>query len=560
MRPIRDFTSLAAAILLSASAAVAGQTPAAPAEGTASFTIFAGTTPIGTEEMTVAKAGGNWRITSTGQLRAPVAMTINHFEVTYAPDWHPRTMKLDAIVRGQGVTLDTTFNVTSAVTDASQSGKSVSLTHQISPRTIVLPNNTYASYEAFAVRLAGAAPGAVFNVFVAPQAEIKATLQSVSDQRVSTPAGTVELKRYDLLFANPGGQLPVSIDVDARHRLARVVIASQLSVVREDLASVSARAETYRNPGDENVLIPGNGFNLAGTITLPSQIAGVPAPPKGKWPAIVLIAGSGPQDRDETVYGIPIFGQLAGELSAAGFIVVRYDKRGVGQSGGRPEAATLDYYAEDVRSVVRWLSDRKDVDDDRIAVVGHSEGAAVGLLAADKEKKIKALALVAGPGTSGYELVLEQQKRQLEIMKIGPAEQEAKIALQRRVMDATVKGSGWEDLPEELRESARSPWFRSFLAFDPAKVIKDVDQPLIVIRAGRDAQVPIHHGEKLAAMANARKGRPATELVTLADANHLLVPAKTGEVDEYASLTGARITPGLSQAIARFLNAAFALR
>ncbi|MBA3948458.1 MAG: alpha/beta fold hydrolase [Acidobacteria bacterium] len=286
----------------------------------------------------------------------------------------------------------------------------------------------------------------------------------------------------------------------------------------------------------------------------------MPTPPKGKWPAIVLIAGSGPQDRDETVYGIPIFGQLAGELSAAGFIVVRYDKRGVGQSGGRPEAATLDYYADDVRSVVRWLSNRKDVDDDRIAVVGHSEGAAVGLLAADKEKKIKAVALVAGPGTSGYDLVLEQQKHQLELMKVDPAERDAKIALQRQIMDAAVTGSGWDGLPAEVRGVAESPWFRSFLTFDPAKTIKDVDQPLLVVRAERDVQVPMHHGETLAALANARRNRPQTELLTLAGVNHLLVPAKTGEVDEYPSLGGSRITPALSAAIVRFLNAAFALR
>lgn len=562
MRCFRDLTSLAAAILLSATAA-AGQTPAAPvspAEGTSSFTIFAGTTPVGTVEMTVARAGDGWRISSTGQQRVPAALTINNFEVTYAPDWHPRAMKLDAVLRDQGVTLDTTFNVTTAVTDATQSGKPVSVTHQISPRTIVLPNNAYASYEAFAVRLAGAAPGAVFKVFVAPQAEIEATVQSVSDQRVSTNSGTVELKRYDLFFANPGGNLPVSIDVDTRNRIGRVVIAGQLSIVRDDLASVSARAETYRNPGDENVLIPGNGFNLAGTITLPAKTEGVPAPPKGKWPAVVLIAGSGPQDRDETVYGIPIFGQLAGELAKAGFIVVRYDKRGVGQSGGRPEAATLDYYADDVRSVVRWLTDRSDVDDDRVAVVGHSEGAAVGLLAADKEKKIKAVALVAGPGTRGYDLVLEQQKHQLELMKTDAAEQEAKIALQRKVMDAAVKGSGWEELPETLREPARSPWFRSFLTFDPSKPMKDVDQPVIVIRAERDVQVPMHHGDKLAELANARRNRPRTELVTLAGVNHLLVPAKTGEVEEYPTLTGSRITPELSAAIVRFLNAAFALR
>lgn len=562
MRCIRDLTSLAAAFLLSAGAAAA-QSPAAPAEGTASFTVFAGTTPIGNEEMTVTRVDGGWRITATGQQRGPLAITLNNFEMTYASDWHPREMKIDAVIRNQGVTSVTTFGVTTAVTDAEQAGQKVSLTHQISPRTIAVANGVAAVYEALAARLAGAKPGDTFKIFVVPQAEIDATVQSVTDERVSTTSGTVELKRYAMTFANPGAPLPVTIDVDARHRLARLVIASQLSVVRDDLASVSARSETYRNPGDENVLIPANGFNLAGTITLPAKTAGAPALPasaKGKWPAVVLIAGSGPQDRDETAYGIPIFGQLAGDLAAAGFIVVRYDKRGVGQSGGRPEAATLDYYADDVRSVVRWLANRKDVDDDRIAVVGHSEGAAVGLLAADKEKKIRALALVAGPGTTGYDLILEQQLDQLRTMNVAPAERDAKVALQRQVMDAAIKGSGLDELPAEMRGAAESPWFRSFLMFDPARAVKKVDRPILVVRAERDAQVPMHHGEKLAALANARRNRPPTELVTLAGVNHLLVPAKTGALAEYPSLAGSRITPELSAAIARFLNAAFALR
>ncbi len=559
MRSIRDLTPLLAAILLIGTTASAQQAAPAPAEGTASFTVFAGATPIGTEEISVTKVGGNWRISSTGQMRAPLAMTINSFEVTYAPDWHPREMKLDAVMRDKGVTSVTTFGVTTAVTDFDQAGQKMSLSHEISPRTIALPNGISAAYEALAVRLAGAKAGDTFKVFVVPQAEISATVNAVSEQRVSTNAGTVELRRYEMSFANPGGALPVSIDVDSRNRLARVVIASQLSVIRDDLASVSARAETYRNARDANVLIPANGFNLAGTVTMPG-IEGRRAPARGRWPAIVLVAGSGPADRDATVFGIPIFGQLAGELSDAGFIVLRYDKRGIGQSGGRAEAATLDYYAEDLRAAVRWLEKRDDVDRNRIAVVGHSEGAAVSLLAADKENKIKAVALVAGPGTKGYDLVLEQQLHQLELMKVGPAEREAKIALQKTLMEAAVSGTGWDGVPQELRASVQSPWFRSFLTFDPARIVKEVDQPLLVVRAERDAQVPMHHGEKLAALANARKNRPTTELVTLAGANHLLVPAKTGEVDEYATLGSVRITPALSQAIARFLNAAFALR
>ena len=125
----------------------------------------------------------------------------------------------------------------------------------------------------------------------------------------------------------------------------------------------------------------------------------------------MLVAGSGAQDRDERVFNIPIFGQLAGALADAGFLVVRYDKRGVGRSGGRIESATLDHYADDVVNVIEWLRKRRDVDPKRIAIVGHSEGGAVALLAGRRTKRAAALALVAAPGESGREVTLWQQRQ-----------------------------------------------------------------------------------------------------------------------------------------------------
>ena len=130
---------------------------------------------------------------------------------------------------------------------------------------------------------------------------------------------------------------------------------------------------------------------LTGTLSKPAS-----APPGAtRLPAVLLVGGSGPTDRDELVFGIPIFGQLADAIADAGFIVLRYDKRGVGMSGGRDEAATLADYADDVRAAVKFLSDRKDVDPKRIAFVGYGEGGIVAMLAAAKDKRIAALALVA---------------------------------------------------------------------------------------------------------------------------------------------------------------------
>ena len=154
--------------------------------------------------------------------------------------------------------------------------------------------------------------------------------------------------------------------------------------------------------------------------------------------------------------------------------------------------------------MVRWLERRPEVDKDRIAVVGHSEGAAVAMLLAAREDRVKAAVLVAGPGTTGAELVLEQQRHQLDPMKVDATERAAKIALQEQIQAAVLKGTGWDGVPENLRRAADTPWFQSLLAFDPARVMKDVDQPLLIVQGELDTQVPPHHADKLLALAQAR--------------------------------------------------------
>lgn len=504
-----------------------------PAEGTASFTIFAGSTPIGTEEVTVTKSGNGWRISSSGSQRAPAQLVINEFTLTLAPDWHPRELRIEALLGDTAISSTTTFGVTTAATDYLQDRKRASITHQISSRTIVLPNAFYAAYEALAVRLGATPVGSTLKIFVVPQAEIDAVVRSVSDQRVATIAGTVPLRRYELAIVNQGRELPILVDVDSRNRLARVVIpAARISVVRDDLSGVSTRTETHRNPGDEDVFVPALGFNLASTITRPENL-------RGKAPAVVLIGSAGPLDREELVGGVALFGELAGQLAKAGYIVLRYDKRGIGQSGGRPEAATLQDYAEDARAAVKWLAKRKDVDDDRIAVVGFREGAAIALVAAEREKKIKAVALLSGPGTTGYELILEQQQTALDRLKLDPAERDARIATQRRVMDAAMSGKGWEGIDPKMRAAADTAWFRSLLAFDPARLMEDVKQPLLVARIENDPQVRLHHGDRLVALANARKKA---------------APAETATVKHIAD------TAPIGEAVVRFLNRVLTLR
>ena len=146
--------------------------------------------------------------------------------------------------------------------------------------------------------------------------------------------------------------------------------------------------------GDEAVNVRSAGFGLAATVTVPVDR---PRPAEG-WPAVLLVSGPGAPDRDGTFSGVPVLGQLALALADAGFLVARYDRRGIGQSGGRPESAGVEEYADDARTMVRYLDDRDDVDGDRISLVGHAEGGWSTMLAAARERRADNLVLIGGTG------------------------------------------------------------------------------------------------------------------------------------------------------------------
>jgi pimeloyl-ACP methyl ester carboxylesterase len=544
---MRVFRHCTVAILaLSIGQPALGQTAVPePAPGEATFAIFMGGRDVGREQVNVARASSNWIITSTGRVGDTV---INRFEVKYSADWQPTELRLEITQKQRQLLIATSFGVTTAINEITQDGKTTAKTDQVSARTIVLPNVFIGAYEALAARLAAAQTGAELPIYVAPQAEVKLTVNSSTTESLQTPSGPVVTRRFGITVQNPGGPLTGTIVIDTRGRLVRVEIpGAGLTAVRTDLSSVAVRPITARNPTDADVTVPGNGFSLAGTMTKPAAVGRL------RHPTVVLVAGSGSGDRDATVAGIPIFSQIAGALASRGYLVLRYDKRGIGQSGGRVESAGLQDYAEDLVSVVKWLAKRDDVDSKRITVLGHGEGGAVALLAAAREGKIGSLVLAATPGVSGAELVLEQQQHQFEVMKLPDAQRQEKTALQKRIQEAVVTGKGWEELPPELRQQADTAWFRSILEFDPAKVMTRVKQPILVVQGDLDTQVPPHQAEKLGALARGRKKAAPVEVVHVPGVNHLLVEATTGEVQEYPTLAGRNVSATVITTISDWL-------
>jgi dipeptidyl aminopeptidase/acylaminoacyl peptidase len=321
-----------------------------------------------------------------------------------------------------------------------------------------------------------------------------------------------------------------------------------LEVVREDIAAVSSRSVTISRPNDAPVNIPSNGFSLAGTVSKPAGASSV------RLPAVVLVGGSGPTDRDGLAVGIPILGQIAGSLADAGYVVIRYDKRGIGQSGGRAESASLGDYAEDVRAAIKLLAERKDVDPKRIAVVGHSEGGLVALMTAGRDKKVAAVGLIATPGISGADVVLAQQKRLLDRTKMTEAEKQAKVDEQKKIHDAVITGKGLELLPPNVRRTVDNPEFKDILMSDPAKLMSQVRQPILIVQGVLDTQVEPQNADQLEALAHKRKNAPGVEVVKVPGINHLLVPATTGEFSEYADLKDKHVSPAVTTALVTWLN------
>jgi pimeloyl-ACP methyl ester carboxylesterase len=536
-------------------AALLGTAAAAqqPAPAVTGYTIFLRGTPVGHEDVRVRADGTGTTITSEGRASVPENST-SKAEVRYTSDWTPESFVLEGTVSGGPFTAKSTFVNGVARTEGTQAGTPFTREHQVAAQPMVLlPSSFFGAWEALTRRVTSITEPVEIRAYVVPQAELVIAVNAVAAERMQIGGTFYDVRRYDIALRTAGGDLPASITATADGALVRLSVPAQaLDVVRDDVASSTSRTQIYTNPGDESATIPALGFNIGATLTRPKN---GPA----RLPVAILLAGSGIGDRDGTAFGVPTLAQLAGRIADAGIMAVRFDKRGYGQSGGRAESATLTDYAEDVRAVVKWLASRKDVDTKRIAVVGHSEGAWVGMLAATREGKIAALVMLAGAGSTGAELILEQQQTALDASTMTPADREARVALQKQIHAAVLSGKGWEGVPPALRKQADTPWFQSVLIFDPVKTLKNVRQPMLLVHGALDQQVPLAHAEKLAELARSKESKTkAVELVVVRGVNHLLTPAVSGEVAEYATLTDRNVSADVSTAVTGWLTKTFA--
>ena len=544
------YCNLAALLLLGPPAAA--QTP--PIQpGAATFSVFVGSTPVGFERVELLRDAGGWTIRSRGNLAEPINLQNQLFEIEYDEQWHPRSLSIQGVRRDVPFVLQTTFDTTGATTLVNQAGQQTGLTQPIPADAVVLPEYFFAAYEALAARLAGAAVGDEFSVFVPPSGTAVARLDSVSTSQIETPSAVIDARIHTLVFEQAGPTAPVTVWTDENRRLIRLSIpVAGLEVAREDVASVSARVRRVSHAGDNDTRIRLEGFALAATTTTPVDR---PRPESG-WPAVLLVPSSTATDRDGTVSGVPVMGQIANALADAGYLTVRYDRRGSGQSGGRSESATVETHAGDARALVRRLDKREDVDKDRITVLGHGDGGWAAMIAARRERRADNLVLVGTPAGTGADWVLEQQRAALDRLGSPETERAENIQLQQRIHDAVMNDRPWTDVPEGMRAQADTPWFRSFLEFEVADTLRRTRQPLLIVRGSLDEQVGPEHAAALEATAQTRREEATVELLTLDDLDHRLVETVSGDQPTYGNLSAGSVSRSFTTALTNWLQRA----
>lgn len=286
------------------------------------------------------------------------------------------------------------------------------------------------------------------------------------------------------------------------------------------------------------------GDTLAGTLTIP--------PGKGPFTAVLLITGSGPQDRDESLMGHKPFLVLSDWLTRNAIEVLRVDDRGVGKSTGVFGTATTADFATDVEAGVAFLKTRPEVNPKKIGLIGHSEGGVIAPMVAARNPDVGFIVMLAGSGVPGDQILVEQRTLIAEAGGMSKEEAEKDAVEERAVLALVVKEKDSPELEKDLRQKLAeyvkdpelgaqvqvltSPWFRYFLAYDPGPALGQVKCPVLALNGEKDLQVPPKQNLATIRKALEAGGNKNFEVVELPGLNHLFQTAKTGSPAEYGAI------------------------
>jgi len=295
---------------------------------------------------------------------------------------------------------------------------------------------------------------------------------------------------------------------------------------------------------------------LAGTFTYPKK--------KGTFPTVVLISGSGAQNRDEELLGHKPFLVLSDYLTKNGIAVLRFDDRGTAQSKGNYSLATTENLATDVEAAINYLKTRKEVNKSKIGLIGHSEGGIIAPMIASKSKDVSFIVLLAGSGMRGAELLLLQQKLikkasgisdddlqesqafykgLFEIITDAKSEAEMRTAFDtylklstQKMPDSQKGGMSNADFIRLMEKQLLSPWMSYFIKYDPALALEKVTVPVLALNGEKDLQVPPEENLEAIKSALEKGGNKKVTTKELAGLNHLFQESQTGSPSEYADI------------------------
>jgi hypothetical protein len=299
------------------------------------------------------------------------------------------------------------------------------------------------------------------------------------------------------------------------------------------------------------------GINLAGTLTLPKK--------EGLFPVVILISGSGPQNRDEELLGHKPFLVLSDYLTKNGIAVLRFDDRGTALSKGDFKTATSFDFATDVEAGIEYLKTRKEINKKQIGLIGHSEGALIAPIVASRSKDISFIVLLAGPGIQGDKLLLLQQKligkasgisdenlakneltnrKAFDIVNQSTSNAQLNIDLTNFIKQS-LKDSPNTEIPRGMSEDdfvklqvdqITNPWMQCFIKYNPAPTLEKVKCPILALNGAKDLQVPPKENLEAIKEALIKGGNKKATIKELQNLNHLFQECKTGLPQEYSTI------------------------
>jgi len=299
------------------------------------------------------------------------------------------------------------------------------------------------------------------------------------------------------------------------------------------------------------------GISLAGTLTLPKK--------DGVYPVVILISGSGPQNRDEELLGHKPFLVLSDYLTKNGIAVLRYDDRGTALSKGDFKTATSADFATDVESAISYLKTRKEINKKKIGLIGHSEGGLIAPMVASKSKDVAFIVLLAGTGIEGDQILLLQQKLIGKASGISEEDLQKNEIENRKTFDIANKSINLEQLNNDLTiyimqslkdnpnskkpqgmsdedfvklqvKQIANPWMQYFIKYNPAPALEKVKCPVLAINGEKDLQVPPKENLEAIEKALTKGGNKKVTIIELPNLNHLFQECKTGSPEEYATI------------------------